>query len=209
MLPIRGGLKIKLMVSSITDQQSFGAESQMTEPHFDEEATLLSARPVVPLKTVTAQRFSRSWKFGLALAGALLIGVVATAFYYTRLKTESLTGADSQTISSGAEASSTLSDSANGSPETVAGVSVEPAAARAKSPTESSKKTVVRRVTNTDDALRNRERDARYAEDDRAAWRAERREAKERKRRERDDLGIKPSDDLLRIREIFEGRRKP
>ncbi len=136
------------------------------------------------------------------------MGVIATAFYYTRFKTESLTG---QTISSGAEASSTLSNNANGSPESVAGLSVEPAPARARTSTESLKKskTVARRVTNTDDALRKREQDARYAEGDRAAWRAERREAKERQRQERDARGIKPSDQLLRIREIFEGRRKP
>ena len=97
------------MESSITNPQSFSADSQIPEPHFDEEATLLSARRVVPLETVTAKpRLNRSWAFGLALSGAVLIGVIATAIYFTRFKSQSVTAVDSQTIFAGAEASTSV-----------------------------------------------------------------------------------------------------
>jgi hypothetical protein len=232
-LLIEERLGIGIMESSITDQQSLDADLQITEPHFDEEATVLSARPVVPIRTVTANpRFKRSWALGLALTGALSIGVIATALYYTRLKTETLTGADSQTISAGAEASSTVSDSANATPESVDGGAATPAtippvgskasarvvekvrsvepATRAKSSAEISTKAVaprpVDRPVNVDDELRIPAQYDQREEDARAARRAERRE---RKRRERDERGSRSSDQVLRIREIFDGRRKP
>lgn len=207
------------MESSTTDQQSFGADVNLGEPHFDEEATLLSARPVVPIKTVAAKpRFKRSWALGLALTGAVLMGVIATAFYFTRFKSDSLTAADSQTISAGAEAMTPVSDSGQGAPETRDGASsnlatsdgntrsVEPAAARVKTSADSANKPLPRRATNGDEALRTREQDE---ADYRAERRAERREAKERKRQEREDRGDKRADEVLRIREIFEGLRKP
>ena len=49
------------MESTMIDQQTFGADLQLPEPRFDEESTLLSARPVVPLRSIEAQaRSSRT-----------------------------------------------------------------------------------------------------------------------------------------------------
>src|SRR5688500_17006739 len=74
-----------IMVSNITDQVFWSSDTPLAEPHFDEEATLLSARRVVPIKKVAVKKpgFSRPWVFGFALAGALLLGVSVTALYYS------------------------------------------------------------------------------------------------------------------------------
>lgn len=213
------------MESSITNPQSFGADVQIAEPHFDEEATLLSARPVVPLETVTAKpRLNRSWAFGLALTGAVLIGVIATAIYFTRFKSESLTAVDDQTIYSGAEAGTTVADSVAGSAAAVDGAGadsdtnvaasnetpsvlptadgrpVQSATLRTKPVVPSARKPAARRLASPGLA----DRDWEFRNERHAA----RREAWERKRQARGDGSVR-ADDLFRIREIFEGRRKP
>lgn len=213
------------MESSITNPQSLSADVQIAEPHFDEEATLLSARRVVPLETVTAKpRLNRSWTFGLALTGAVMIGVIATAIYFTRFKRESLTAVDSQTIFSGAEASTTVAYSADGSAAAVDGAaansdtnaavrnetpsvlstadgrSVQSGTLRTKPVVQSARKPAARRLASPGLA----DRDWEFRNERQAA----RREAWERKRQAPDGRSVK-ADDLFRIREIFEGRRKP
>src|SRR5687768_6809505 len=71
----------------------------LDEPHFD-EATLLSARPVVPLHAVKAESsLDRRWALGLAIVVALLIGAFgATLVYKLRGQKQSTSiteGADS------------------------------------------------------------------------------------------------------------------
>lgn len=79
------------MNSNIADQQSWRANSGLSQPHFDEEATLLSARPVVPLSRLSATPgFSRKWLLGFALVGMLFIGIAATSLYYSRFTTAEL-----------------------------------------------------------------------------------------------------------------------
>lgn len=98
------------MESNIADQQSWSADSVLSQPHFDEKATLLSARPVVPISKLSARRgFSRKWVFGFALTGMLLLGISATSLYYSRFTT-----AESQPIPEPDPASSLIQGFASG-----------------------------------------------------------------------------------------------
>lgn len=92
------------MESNITNQQSWSLDSPLTQPHFDQEATLLSARPVVPInQLIVKPGFSRPWVFGLAVAGALLVGVSATALYFSQFRTtQSQPVTNIEPVSSGA-----------------------------------------------------------------------------------------------------------
>lgn len=58
-------------------------EVPLDEPHFDEEATLMAARPVVPLHEVRSEeRSSRRLIFGAMLVGAVLVGVLGATLVY-------------------------------------------------------------------------------------------------------------------------------
>jgi hypothetical protein len=210
------------MESNIADQHLSSLESP-AEPHFDEEATLLSARPVVPIETVDQKRgFTRAWLFGFALAGALLSGVAATALYYSRfpmIDAKQVTG--NETVSSGAQGGQSESqdlkeprpgaaDAAGfGEPSVDSDTTpnaesslVSSSARTSESATTNSKKSA-RRATVVDD--QSSERKSERREERREA----RREAKEWKRAKRERRAGKASDDLLRIRDIFEGPVRP
>ncbi|MDQ2975842.1 MAG: hypothetical protein M3R69_10590 [Acidobacteriota bacterium] len=205
------------MESNISDQ--YYAEPRLTEPHFDEEATLLSARPVVPLDEIKPNtRFRRSWALGLAIVGTLLLGITASAFYFSRQgDSASKAFADSAAITSGVEAHATESGRANNSrpavtqalpdPVTpaISNTEVPPTSPRADSATKTSKKPVAHLVdVITSNPGRYREGDIR---EERKAARQEEKERKREARREMQDN--KSPDDLIRVREIFEGRHKP
>lgn len=217
------------MESNITNQQFRSPGLPLAEPRFDEEATLLSARPVVPIERLTvkpnfSRRFSRPWIFGFALAGALLLGVSATTLYYSRFRTtQALPATSIETTSSGAQGDAW---EAVAPPEfrigatgaiVVGGTSVDsdtstgviaprPAVSRmTKLPNSSravSKKPAHRHATVTDESS---EREYESREERRAA----RREAKERKRANRERRAGRSADELLRIRDIFEGPPRP
>ena len=95
------------MSSTTPDQQFIDERARLSEPHFDEEATVLSARPVVPLEEVESLRrdlrLARPWVLGLSLAGALLIGVFATAIYYSQSDGENSSLFEGVEVASGAE----------------------------------------------------------------------------------------------------------
>lgn len=60
--------------------------SEPSEPHFDDERTLLSARPVVPLNKIQAKvRHRRHWFLGGAFAVAMMLGA-ASALLASYLK---------------------------------------------------------------------------------------------------------------------------
>src|SRR6266576_518125 len=72
-----------VMEANNTDQAYFDDAVPLTEPHFDEEATVLSARPVVPLAEIKEEERSRKrLLMGLAMAGSLMLGALATSFVY-------------------------------------------------------------------------------------------------------------------------------
>ena len=70
------------MESNITEPEHFSNDA-LTEPHFDEEATMLSARPVVPLEEIRAETNSRRrLAFGLSILVALVIGALGATLIY-------------------------------------------------------------------------------------------------------------------------------
>jgi type IV secretory pathway VirB10-like protein len=198
---------------SDSDQQPFGTDLPLAEPHFDEEATVLSARPVVPLKKVVARaRLTWVLVIGLTFAGACVVGMLAAGIYYSRLSGNSSKPLANTEITSGVQARSTEMDHPKTPPAPPPRVSDESdTSARVSSvtpvpieepetSTEAPKKPVARRVD-----VFTFPRSGGYQD-----RREVRREERERKREmKRENQENKSSRDLLRIREIFEGPHKP
>jgi len=67
-----------------------------TEPHFDDERTLLSARPVVPLEKIEKKaRHRRQWFLGGAFALAMMLGAAsALVASYLKLRNAPQTAAE-------------------------------------------------------------------------------------------------------------------
>jgi hypothetical protein len=205
------------MESEITNAET-GLELPLAEPHFDDEATLLSARRVVPLDEVssdgmhTTWHFGRGWIFAATIAGALLLGAFVGAAYYSYVNRESAQQfVDLESVAAGVEGIATApavdnepSASANASEFGNATPADSTAATRAEEQTAEpqpavsveSSKPVARRV------------DVLTFPSSREERKAARRQAKERKR-ELERESRKSRNDLTRIREIFEGPQKP
>lgn len=207
-------------ISDTTGEQPFGANLPLSEPRFDEESTVLSARPVVPLQKVAARaRLTRALVIGLTFAGAVVVGMLAASIYYSRLNGDSSNvTANTETIPSGVQTQATETDRAKAAAAAPPRVSVDsdtsaairteaPAPIEAsEAPSEAPKKPFARRVAViTFEPRSGGERDS--ADQER---RDARREEKERKLElKRQNQENKSSRDLLRIREIFEGQQKP
>lgn len=213
------------MESTTSDYQFFGAEASLSEPHFDEQATVLAARAVVPLaslkgvkgvKAVTAKTsFPRPWILGLGLVGALLVGIFATAIYYSRLNGNDSRVFDDAEVAAGVEADTTKSDDSFSGPaaaepavnaDTPAEVRREAKSHPLKSSAEPSGKPVARRVAVITEKRRSKQAIEGSREDRKAARKQAR---QERRRAEREKRDARSSDDLLRIRDIFEGSPRP
>lgn len=187
-------------------------------PHFDEEATLISARPVVPLLEVSAKtRSRRRVIFGLTILAPILVGAISGTLM--------LQGGQNSQIST-----ETAVGPPTGSSFGAGGRTAAPAEARIAVAPDPSEKGRTREVPSARDSLirnritasnsRNSEKPAKVAspqlerhedieneerEERRAERRNARREARRELRRRRDQM----DDDLLRIREIFEGPARP
>jgi hypothetical protein len=206
------------MESEITNPET-GLELPLAEPHFDDEATLLSARRVVPLDEVsseglhTAGHFGRSWIFAATIAGALLLGAFVGAAYYSYVNRESAQQfVDPESVVAGVEgiatapaldnessAAANASEFGNATPaDSTASVTVphEQTSEPQSAVSVESGKPVARRV------------DVLTFPSSREERAAARRQAKERKR-ELERESRKSRNDLTRIREIFEGPQKP
>jgi hypothetical protein len=216
------------MESNTTDQEFPGAESPLNEPvlkepHFDEEATVLSARPVVPLEEIKANtRFRRPWVVGLAIAGALLVGVTATAFFFSRQSANtSRAFADSNAIISGARALESEPERRNNFRPAITEVTSDPVAPAdsetelpldsepSDEPSDSSPRNSKKpepRLVEVITSKPDRDLEKRIREERKEARREEKRRKRDARREMREGGS---SDDLLRIREIFEGRHKP
>lgn len=211
------------MESNITDQQFLSSDSSLAQPDFVDEATLLSARPVVPIEEIPVKPgFSRPWVLGFALAGALFLGIAATAFYFSQFRTDG-TQPDSSvdTLSSGAQGVASKPIATEPVPyktdATSAGSTVDTdrsASVKALVPDSStirplnssdtvSTKSALRKVTVAADRSPESEHETR--EERRAA----KKEAKERSRANRERREDKHSDEVIRIRDIFEGPSRP
>lgn len=179
---------------------------------------MLAARPVVPLEEVRGfgarTRLARPWVLGLGLAGALLIGVLATVIYYSQSDGENLSVLEGVEVASGAggfsgESANGFSGPASTQPQIEAekpstpNIKAPVDTGTAKAKTEPAKKARPRLVDVISEQKSNHSED--QIEERRAARRQERRE---RRRNQRDRRNGKP-DDVLRIRDIFEGSPRP
>lgn len=187
-------------------------ELPLAEPHFDEEATLLSAQPVVPLEEIAAeQRSGKRLAFGVAMAISLVVGALGGTLIYRQREHKStavidtaVPGADGITADqpvaepSVAEA---VADAGTGKlPDSSAAPATTKSAPSRARGGESSKVEVRKLLSVTDD------RELRRAE--RIEARRLRRKSERQAQKEARGYGNR-SDDVLRIREIFEGSRRP
>ncbi len=211
------------METNIIDQQQFAAELQLSKPHFDEEATLLSARPVVPLRDIPMRGVPRRLVYGLTIIVAVMAGAFAATLFYKQpsqrptATTVERSGAISETgtseVISGATGtisdSPTVASSVGENVDTVAAQGVPNPASLARSgkpdPSFSS-------GADTEREVLQRAEDHRIAREMRRAERIEVRRLRRSADREA-TKEIRPSGqsarDLLRIREIFEGSPRP
>jgi hypothetical protein len=213
------------MESNITNEQFRSSYSSLSEPHFDDEATVLSARPVVPIGEVASKAgFSRPWVFGLAVVAALLLGVSATAFYYSRFPTiEGRSLVSIETVSSDVQGVASEAHSLNelreatGTTDSDDSFAESNKSAKAKTPA-SSRPLTASPLNSSTGRLKKpaHRREARvidqrfdYVNETREQRRAARRESKERKGEIRARRAARRSDEVLRIREIFEGPARP
>ena len=206
-----GGLAT--MESNISNQQYFNGAAPLTEPHFDEEATLLSARPVVPLQKIKSKERSRQrLVFGAAIVSALMVGALGATLIYKQRGQEPPTAivstavpgaagiAGDQAVSSPsiaeAVATATLPEAGTGTVDekAVPWVSRSPAA-----PVVETKRKRSMRQQLDQGELRRAERIDLHGFRSRSEREAQRESGRKRK----------SSDDLLRIREIFEGPSRP
>jgi len=213
------------MESNITDQQYFGSDLQLSEPNFDDETTLLSARRVVPLGDVRSRPSGRRWRFGLAIVVAVMAGALgATVIFRQRdqnqapaiVKTTSST--DEQVVpegqpkagAGGATSDSSVSASASSNeistPEQHKD-SVTPKTRRSTPLVSAKKSKQAADVFEDQDSDELDQRELRRAE--RIEARRLRRAAERESRREDRGNKNRSRDDLLRIRDIFEGSPRP
>jgi hypothetical protein len=202
---------------------------ELNEPHFDEEATMLSARPVVPLEEIRTRENSKK---RLALGAAMLFSVIvgalgATLIYKQRGQKQAPAAVETQLTDVDGSADS-LKQTSNSAAKSIAEASSgsvpeaepatpesEPAAPIRKAPkrvsvsSEASEAGPVKVKARARDVDRDSE-----LEDEREFRRAERIEARQMRRRaEWEDMKEarrrrRHSEDLLRIRDIFEGPRR-
>jgi hypothetical protein len=216
------------MDSNITEHEYFADDLQLAEPHFDEESTVLSARPVVPLKDIreinAEARSARHLVFGLSIVAALMIGALAATLIYNRRSQKPaaevvnaaipgsgvITSASAVTASATGEAKGNVAQG-DGLDATLPANDKKPEpriTRRVEQPG------VSRRVLPVKAAKRQEE--SRYQTDEREMRRAERVDERRLRRASERDVQInargrrnKSADDLWRIREIFEGSRRP
>jgi hypothetical protein len=211
------------MGTNITDQQQHAAELQLSEPHFDEEATLLSARPVVPLCDIPARGVQRRLVYGFTILVAVMAGAFAATLVYKQRSHKPTATTVERNVPTSEQAAAEVISSATGT------ISDSPAVA---SPVGENVDTAAApEVPNPASPPRTRKPDLSFSsgadtggktlqrvEDHRIARemrRSERIEAR-RLRRSADPEATKETRhngqsarDLLRIREIFEGSPRP
>lgn len=206
--------------------QSPFTDEPLSLPHFDEEATLLSARPVVPLHEVkVAARSRHRLLLGAALLVAAIVGALTASLVYSRRAqpqeatatlTDSAQPASDGFVSPSGEATGSslnLNESAAPVGEvTSVNAGTGGAEANSRNSVGVRQQTVQSsRVRKQTDRVAARpvvqDRDDQTSADEMEVRREQRREAR-RLRRERRVNG-RAGDGLTRIREIFEGSPRP
>jgi hypothetical protein len=192
------------MDSNITDQQDFSGDEQLTEPHFDEEATLLSARQVVPLDEIKAeQRLGRRLSFGIAIISSLILGAVGAKLIYRS--------------GSGEQSAAVVSDVARGGAGSLGGpvqssAIVEGVAGTTSGNLANATTTEAKQPSpGVNDESMRKEATRRRPSPDRPGKRFDvgRPEREREQRKETRAKQVNSANGLSRIREIFEGPTRP
>lgn len=169
------------------------------QPHFDDERTVLSARPVVPLEAIEAKvKHRRRWVLSGAFAIAMFLGAASAVISaYFKMRQQPEPEIQQLSVSSVPEPTPEL--------QTVA-IVPEPPKPRPVSTDRKDRPAAQPRITiqpraSEDEALRQIRNSVLIDQwEERRARRVERRE---RRRAQHNDR------DLSNINEIFEGRRRP
>jgi outer membrane biosynthesis protein TonB len=191
------------------------------QPHFDEEWTLLTAQPVVPLEEVVSKRNGRrTLKLVGLFATALILGAVSALVAIRIERRQSV-----QTVESGSvaeqphatptetavkptpepETVSAVAPTPENAPKAVAVVTEKPkgeSRVENKLATSATRAPTAKKVKESDSADEPR---ARLVDEFRGGW--EERRARRARRREGNERGRRRGRDLRRIDEIFEGQR--
>jgi hypothetical protein len=221
------------MEANTTQQDRSRVEVALNEPHFDEEATLLSARPVVPLEEVKAgARSRRRLAFILSILIAIAAGALGGTLFYkyggqqraTEIETASrvpeqpseqtaaVADVGGAQIDPQANAVSITEDKPS---ETVSAETTDSVASTTVRPSSEAAPRILRSEATrprSDESSRKDRVDRENSEDsERELRRAERKEARRLRREAQREArrGRDTADDLLRIREIFEGSPRP
>jgi hypothetical protein len=197
-------------------------EETLSLPHFDEEETLQSARPVVPLHEVKGEeRSKRRLLLGAALALAGILGATTASLVYSHRDQAE----NASSVETNGESAAT--DDADAPSGEVTGASLnsneaasipEPEKAVASSAKTSTASRVTARQTpktadipshteRADSSETDPDRQETISIEEREARRDERREARRLRRDRR--LERQSRDGMTRIREIFEGSPRP
>ena len=212
-------------LKSLNDSPAF--DEPLSLPHFDEEATLQSARRVVPLHEVKARgRFRRRWLLGGALALAATLGAATASLIYSPGSQPE----EASVVDTNADSTPAAGDFVSPSGE-ASGSSVNPSDAAISEPEPEKVATASETNETSNSAVRVRKQVPQNSvrrQSDRAAVspivdqvredeilaeemelrREQRREAR-RLRRERRVTERNSGEGLTRIREIFEGSPRP
>lgn len=204
------------MKANLNNEDYLDDEVSLTEPHFEDEETILAARPVVPLKRVQSnEERGKRRAVGLAIASSLLVGFLGATVVY-KLRNQKSPIEVMNTSVPGATGSSTETtarptvDARMGLANAV-GSAVGFADPIRETPTNPKATVVVQPTTSTvkKSAARKSQHIAQATPDEEALspWeirRQERHEARREARRRR-----QPQSGASRIREIFEGSPRP
>lgn len=202
------------MENNITEQQYFDGNLPLAEPHFNEEATVAAARPVVPLQEIATKARSKRLIFGLSILVALMVGALgATLIYKQRAQNPVTAITDAAVTGSGASGEQTMNPASMTEAKAGGGAAVgaekedDALVADQKPKPQVAPRMVPARARPVQEKPLSRadEKEMRRLEriEERRLRNIEEREARRESRRRR------KSNDLLRIREIFEGSPRP
>jgi hypothetical protein len=182
-------------------------EPQSMEPHFNDERTIRSAQPVIPLNTVVKERRQRRLLLGGAFVIACLLGCTA-ALALIRLRQPSVVADKSETTvepksedTQEQAAQTNVTETSDVSLPDGEEVVAEPESTKAKKKAhKQAAPSQVRIVVNTSPSDNGQARMV-------SQW-EEKRQRRVNRERDPDNRQNHHSNDLFRIREIFEGPRR-
>ncbi|HEY6118824.1 MAG TPA: hypothetical protein VIV66_02635 [Pyrinomonadaceae bacterium] len=192
----------------------------LASPRFDDERTLQSARAVVPLARVESKSRIKRW---LSLLGTAVLGGTVTAvilLQFGRIRTDNRVNTQNSTEATRGESTSSLTA---GKDETSAAIAkpAQPSTAEEPQPAQDNAASATKGQRRKKSAIADSSANPTVGEnrtvgdrDDpsidvwtRDEWRREARRAE--RRAEREERARERGDDLFRIRDIFEGSRRP